>query len=297
MTPTRPVLRWHGGKWMLAPWIISHFPPHRFYTEAYGGAASVLMRKPRCEVEIYNDMDQDVVNLFRVLRDEKASARLLRHLRLTPFSREEFEETYRKPAKDPVERARRMVVRSYMGFGSAACTEPWRTGFRAGGVASGAHAVVDWTNYPDCLLAVIERVRGVVIEHQPALEVIQKHDSRETLHYVDPPYLHSTRQKWQQRNYRHEMTDADHRELARVLRRVRGGVVLSGYASPLYDQELYRDWHRVERPGLADGARERTEVIWVNDAAWVVTGNLFPMPGAAAVQEPAVPPAGRRRKA
>lgn len=274
MTPTRPVLRWHGGKWMLAPWIIGHFPAHRYYTEAYGGAASVLIRKQRCEVEVYNDLDLNVVGLMRILRDDVLSAKLLKLIRLTPFARDEFEETYKTSSADPLERARLFVVRSFFGFGSSACTEPYRTGFRAGSIHSGTHAVKDWVGYPDALLAVIERVRGVVIENLPALEVIEKHDLPDTLHYVDPPYLHSTRKKWQDKNYRHEMTDVDHRALAALLNRVRGGVVLSGYPSPLYE-ELYAGWHRVERPSLADGARKRVEVLWINESAWRAGARLL----------------------
>lgn len=208
---------------MLAPWIIEHFPAHRYYTEAYGGAASVLIRKQRSEVEVYNDLDVDVVGLMRILRDRAQAAELLRLIRLTPFSRDEFELTYQEPSADPIERARLFIVRSFFGFGSSACTEPYRTGFRAGGIHSGTHAVRAWTGYPDALLAIIERLRGVVIENLPALEVIEKHDLPETLHYVDPPYLHSTRKKWQDKNYRHEMTEADHRDLAALLNRARGG--------------------------------------------------------------------------
>lgn len=259
---------------MLAPWIIGHFPPHRYYTEAYGGAASVLLRKRACEVEVYNDLDQNVVNLMRILRDDAKAAKLLKLVRLTPFARDEFEQTYQKPAADALERARLFIVRSFFGFGSASCTEPYRTGFRAGGVQCGAHAVKDWVGYPDALLAVIERIRGIVIENLPALQVIEKHDTPETLHYVDPPYLHSTRKKWQNRNYKHEMTDADHRDLASLLKRVRGGVVLSGYSSTLYD-ELYKGWHRVERAALADGARKRTEILWINKAAHRGSLSLF----------------------
>jgi DNA adenine methylase len=221
-TPTRPVLRWHGGKWMLAPWIIDHFPPHRVYTEAFGGAASVLMRKPRTYSEVYNDLDGEVVNLFRVLQQPLLAARLRELLTLTPFARGEFNLAY-EPSEDPVERARRLVVVSFMGFGSNAHNTGARTGFRAKSSRSGTTPAHDWSHYPDCMEAVVERLRGVVVENLPALEIIEKHDSPETLHYVDPPYVHSTRKKWQQRNYRHEMTDKDHHELAALLHRVRGG--------------------------------------------------------------------------
>lgn len=264
--PTRPVLRWHGGKWRLAPWIISHFPEHRIYTEVYGGAGSVLIRKPRCYSEVYNDLNGDVVNLFRVLQDNDLSARLVSMLRLTPFAREEFEISY-QPITDPLERARRIVIVSFMGFGSSAVNRDRLTGFRSNSNRSGTTPAHDWAHYPDSVLAVISRLRGVVIENRPALEVLLQHDASDALHYVDPPYVHSTRKPGNEKNYTHEMTDADHRELARTLKTLTGGVVVSGYHSPLYD-DLYAGWHRVEIDALADGAKDRVEVLWINDSAW-----------------------------
>lgn len=113
MTVERPVLRWHGGKWILAPWIISHFPKHRIYTEVFGGAASVLMRKNRSYAEVYNDIEGEVVNLFRILRDERAAGRLKEVLELTPFARDEWELSY-KPTEDVIEQARRTVIRCFV---------------------------------------------------------------------------------------------------------------------------------------------------------------------------------------
>lgn len=266
-TPTRPVLRYHGGKWRLAPWIISHFPRHRVYTEAFGGGASVLLRKPRAYAEVYNDLDGEVVNVFRVLRDAAMAARLTETVALTPYARAEFVESY-EPHPDPVEQARRTIFRSVAGFGSTAASGR-KTGFRSNSNRSNTTPAIDWRNYPKLIAAFAERMQGVVIEERPAVEVIAQHDEPNVLHYVDPPYPHSTRTetaKWDT-CYRHEMRDDDHRSLAGVLHSVAGAVVLSGYACPLYDDELYPDWMRVEREALADGAAKRTEVLWLNAAA------------------------------
>lgn len=258
MTPTRPALRWHGGKWLLAPWIISLFPAHRIYVEPFGGAASVLIRKPRSYAEVYNDLDSDAVNLFQVLRSDRAGE-LVSLLHITPFARDEFNEAYQSSA-DPVERARRLVIRSFMGFGSNGHARV--TGFRANSNRSGTTPAHDWNNYPDCLVAVIERLKGVVIENRDAWEVMQAHDGPETLHYVDPPYIFDTRSDLS-KDYAHELTDDDHRSLLERLRTLAGMVVLSGYPHALYDGIL-SDWRRIERPSLADGARARTEVLWIN---------------------------------
>lgn len=272
MKPLRPVLRWHGGKWLLAPWVTSHFPPHRHYTEAFGGAASVLLRKPRSYAEVYNDLDGEVVNLFRVLQNSKSSARLKELLALTPFARAEFERSY-KVTKDPVEQARRLVIRSFMGFGSNGHNKRVRTGFRANSNRSATTPAHDWANYPDKLEAIVRRLRGVVIENKPAIEVLMQHDSNDTLHYVDPPYVHSTRTD-DTPDYNFEMTDDEHRELADVLKTLKGAVVLSGYRSELY-ANLYSDWRSVERRALADGARARVEVLWMNRKAAISNKDLF----------------------
>jgi DNA adenine methylase len=255
----RPVLRYHGGKWILAPWIISHFPEHTTYVEPYAGGASVLLRKPRSYAEIINDLDGEIVNLFRVLRDQGGT--LERDLKRTPFAREEFKGAY-EPTDDPLERARRTIIKSAMGYGSDGIRN--NTGFRSYArkerYTIPAH---DWANYIDVISYTVERLQGVVIENRPALELILKQDGPDTLFYVDPPYVHSSRASKSPKRYRYEMADSDHRELARVLNMVKGKVVLSGYASQLYS-ELYDGWRREERAARADGARDRTEVLWLN---------------------------------
>ncbi|ABM59470.1 DNA adenine methylase [Verminephrobacter eiseniae] len=254
--PARPVLRYHGGKWRLAPWIIGHFPAHRVYVEPFGGAGSVLLRKPRAYAEVYNDLDGELVNLFHVARDRGPA--LSQALRLTPFARREFIDSY-QPSSDCLEQARRTVVRSFMGFGSNSHNK--RSGFRNNSNRCGTTPAHDWANYPQALEQVIDRLRGVVIESKDAVSLIGQMDGDGTLFYVDPPYVLSTRDKGH--DYRHEMTDADHESLAQTLHRVKGFVVLSGYPNRLYAR-LFPDWQCIERHVFADGARQRVECLWLN---------------------------------
>lgn len=268
----RPVLRYHGGKWLLAPWLISHFPEHRCYVEPFGGGASVLLRKNRCYAEIYNDLDGEIVNVFRVVRDN--GDRLVQLLEITPFSREEYMLAWYS-TDDPIEQARRTIIKSFMGFGSSAATMGRSinngnrvglpaTGFRANSNRSGTTPAADWRNYPGCLPAAIERLRGVVIENRDGFEVMLQHDAATTLHYVDPPYVSETRDAGG--DYVNEMTDADHFRLAELLQNLSGMVIISGYRCPMYDL-MYAGWMRIDRKALADGARERVESIWLSPSA------------------------------
>jgi DNA adenine methylase len=262
-TPTRPMLRYHGGKWRLAPWILDFFPRHQCYVEPYGGGASVLLQKERSYAEVYNDLDAEITNLFKVARERKEE--LVWAVGLTPYSRDEFKLSL-KPFADELEQARRTLVRSHMGFGSGAASGE-RTGFRGSAARSYTTPADDWANFPDALRHVIERLQGIYIENRPAIKVIQQHDTPTTLHYVDPPYPLSTRKLvGRSQVYRHEMTDNEHRDLATVLHSVQGYVALSGYASDLYSKELYADWDCFQRAAWADGAKQRTEYLWLNPA-------------------------------
>lgn len=266
---TRPVLRYHGGKYRSAPRIVGLFPPHRIYVEPFGGGASVLLRKPRAYAEVYNDLAGEVVNVFRVLQDPATAARLRELLYLTPFARDEFLAAYQHTT-EPIESARRAIARAFMGFGSAGFNAKHGTGFRSNSKRSGTTPALDWMHYPDQVPAFVERLRGVVIENRDALLVMPQHDSAETLFYVDPPYPESVRAEGAitgvRQRYIHELSDDDHRALAKVLRSLAGMVVLSGRACALYDVELYPDWERYEFDHLDDGARTRREVVWLNPA-------------------------------
>ncbi|MEC7753784.1 MAG: DNA adenine methylase [Bacteroidota bacterium] len=267
----RPLLRYHGGKFLLAPWIIGHFPKHKVYVEPFGGAASVLLQKPRAYAEVYNDMDSEIVNLFKVVRTEGEKLKEL--LELTPFSRDEFLDSY-TPSDDPLEQARRTVIRSFMGFGSAGATRQ-KTGFRSNSNRSGTTPAHDWKNYPEALHGIIERLKGVVIENRDAKEVMISHDADNALHYVDPPYVLSTRYQGEKTKcYNYEMQDSEHVELLGFLKQLNGCVVLSGYDNEMYN-DLLKDWRRVHRKAYGDGAVERTEVLWINREQKTDWGTLW----------------------
>jgi DNA adenine methylase len=256
-------LRYHGGKWRIAPWIISFFPPHRVYVELFGGGGSVLLRKGRVHEEIYNDLDGEIVNVFRVVRDSGDD--LKRRLNLTPFAREEFALSF-EASEDPIEQARRTIVRAFMGRATNAATSDisasgsLSTGFKSNTDNRGVTESRVWKKYPDALDAIIQRLQGVVIENRNALELLSQHDSDKTLFYVDPPYVHSTRNARKQ--YRFEMSDEDHITLAENLHNTKGSVIISGYDSDLYNK-LYHGWKRCQKSDLADGLLPRIEVLWM----------------------------------
>lgn len=264
MKPRRPLLRWHGGKYRLASWIIGNMPEHRTYVEPFGGAGSVLLCKSRSYAEVWNDINDDVYNLFWVLREDYAA--LVEVLRLTPFSRREFEISYFSHP-NPIERARRLVVRSFMGFGADSAANVKRpTGFRSNSNRSGTTPAHDWVSYETHLHQLADRIRGVVLECKDAFEVMKTHDSPDTVHYVDPPYVDppyvaETRKRFGA--YLHEFTE--HEKLLGFLKGLKGTVLLSGYETELYANEL-RDWNRIERAALADGAQKRMEVLWIKQA-------------------------------
>lgn len=265
-TIKHPAIRYHGAKFRLAPWIISQMPEHVCYVEPFGGAAGVLLQKARSYSEVYNDLDSEVVNLFTVLRDPDMNQRLRDACALTPYSRDEFCAA-REIVMEPVERARRMVVRACMGFGSAAGIGG-QSGFRSDSKRKYATAAHLWERYPENLSAVCQRLQGVIIENKDALAVMRAHDAETTLHYIDPPYVAETRIQGN-RYYNHEMTMEGHEQLLSVTRTMAGMVMISGYDHEVYN-DLLTGWRKMEkgsRISAGRGTKVRTECLWLNPAA------------------------------
>lgn len=260
----RPLIRYHGGKFRLADWILSHFPNHETYVEPFGGAASVLFAKTPSKTEVYNDLDDDVVNLFQVLRDKELSNELSKQIELTPYSRTEFYEA-RIQTLDPVEKARRLIIRAQMGFGSAGATKN-TTGFRLDTARGGSDIVSIWGEQPKVILQAAKRLKNVLIENRDALKVIEDHDRADTLFFIDPPYVHDTRTNGS-KAYRHEMTNKDHENLINLLQHVEGKVIICGYEHPIYEK---LKWKKVTKSVAAagqSGSVLREEILWINPRA------------------------------
>lgn len=274
MVVTRPVLRYPGGKWRLAPWIIRHFPPHDAYVEPFGGSAAVLLQKAPSPLEVWNDLGGEVYNFFLVLRDEGLCARLVRALELTPWHRLEYERCLQglgEPQDDPVERARRFFVASWQGVWGGS----WRY------VRSGSRFAITpseaWGPF-EHLLAASQRLRRVQFEHRDAFAVMKEYDAPESLFYLDPPYLASTRAQPGAQYEVDTATEAWHRELLETVLSLRGMVVLSGYPSPLYEEVLERrGWVRVEilARGNAMRRKDRVEALWLSPVVVRANGRLL----------------------
>lgn len=264
-TITRPAVRWHGGKWRLAPWIIGFFPDHETYIEPFGGAASVLLQKKRSKHEVYNDLDSNIVHFFKVLRDKNKCTELVRQMELTPFSRDEFDSAFAcelPDIQDDVERARLFLVRASMGFSSDAASRLSKTGFRCH-----RDAVNLYEKGFSYLYSIADRFNGVCIENTDAFALISRYNTDGTLIYLDPPYLKETRNN-SNGGYAHELSDDGHISLFNIISGFKGFVVLSGYDSDLYtsyEEELGLIKFSTEVIAQGQlGNAKRTECLWIN---------------------------------
>lgn len=249
------VIRYPGSKWSLAPMIVSEFDDHYHYVEPFFGSGAVFFTKPASPHEFLNDRNGAVVNFFRVLRDQTED--LLWSLEATPWARDEYRSSI-EMSGDPLEDARRFIVRCWQAHASDFAKV---TGWKNRGVRQRAGGMSHrWQKVPDQLRALAWRLTDAEIENRDALEVIRRFSASDCLIYADPPYLPDTRT---QKVYAEEMTEADHVELLEGLVAHPGPVVVSGYASDLYDA-AFDGWRVVtaKAPKAEKGAA-RTEVLWI----------------------------------
>lgn len=256
----RTMLRYPGSKQRIAPWIIEQMPKHHSYLEPYFGGGAILFNKEPSRIETINDLDDDVINLFRVIKNSVAREKLIKEIVLTPYARQEYDEAF--PVNPelllPVDRAKNFLIRSGMGHGFRLCEKcGWKKDVYA---REAAYAVRYWNDLPEVITNVAQRLKMVQIEHKPAVELIKAFNHDNVLIYADPPYVMSTRTRKQ---YRHEMTDEEHAELCKTLLLHTGPVILSGYDNDIYNKYLH-GWRKISTPARAENSLPRTEVLWMN---------------------------------
>lgn len=249
-----PVLKYPGAKWRLAPWIVSQMPTHKVYLEPFFGSGAVLFNKPAVGIETINDLDGNVVNFFKVLRehpDEMANV-----LYFTPWARDEYLQSY-NPSQDELEKARKFAVRCWQAF---ATRTGYKTGWRHSAQGQAPNMPEQWSKLPNKILELAERLKHVQIENVPALGLIKKYDAANVLIYLDPPYKTSTRSPG---IYACEMTDKDHAELLDTLLTHNGKIMLSGYDSEMY-RDILKGWRVVSKTASAENGQSKMEMLWMN---------------------------------
>lgn len=251
------ILHYPGSKWTMANWIIEHMPEHHTYLEPFFGSGAVLFNKQPSKSETINDLDGQVVNLFRVIRDRPQE--LAEKIFWTPYSREEYYAAY-ESSEDELESARRFLVRCWMAIGAKTSD---RTGWKSNTGGDQHNRPRDWIKLPQKIMDITERLKEVQIEQQPFEKILDRYNRSNVLIYADPPYILETRTK---RHYKHEMDISDHELLLEQLDGHPGPVLLSGYAHELYDTRL-KKWHRETFEAVAEAGAKRTEVLWFNEVA------------------------------
>lgn len=250
------LLNYPGAKWGMAKEIVSIMPPHRSYLEPFFGSGAVLFNKPPSAIETVNDIDGDITNFFKVLREQPDE--LAEAISLTPYSREVFDDAHKNRGTDPFDRAYRFAIRSKMGHGFKTNQ---KTGFKIDVYArERSYCVGCWNRLPGDIREAAVRLKEVQIENQPALDLIRKFNHSNVLIYADPPYLLNTRGGKQ---YRYEMSEQEHLDLLAVLIQHKGYVILSAYPSEMYEREL-RGWSKFTRKSHNQNNDQRTEVLWSN---------------------------------
>lgn len=253
----KTVLKYPGAKNRIADWIITYMPKHDVYLELFSGSAAVLLNKTRCHIETLNDIDDDVVNFFRVMRDYPEELR--RAVELTPFARSEYINAFEKTtdATDTIEKARRYCVKCWQGFGNS---QLYQNGFKNGQQSISPNPASSWAELPVVMEEAANRLKGVQIENLPALEILKRYDTADVFIYADPPYLPGTRKS---HLYKHEMTHADHEKLLEKLKNHLGQVMISGYDNDLYNTML-SGWRKEYKNTTAECGINRKEVLWMN---------------------------------
>lgn len=264
--PVKAPFGYYGAKLRIAKKILQLIPPHNAWVEGFCGSAAITLAKKPSPIEVINDADGRIVNLFEQLRTNAKA--LCESIALTPYAREEFELAKRDTdGLEPLERARRFLVATMMTV----------NGTHAGGAGfsyaqsyarEGREARVNrWYNLPARLEGVVERLRGIRVENRDACDLVDMFSDRPaTLIYLDPPYFVKRRHE-----YTIDANDMEfHSRLLEACRKARCMLLISAYENSLYKRLLRKKdgWERklIETHTRDTEGRDfaRTEVLWMN---------------------------------
>ena len=259
------ILQYPGKKNSIAQWIIGHFP-HEYqsmtYLEPFFGSGSIFFHKERSAVETVNDLDSDIFNLFKQIRDN--SDELMFLLMNTPWNREEFNLAYEK-TDDLLEQARRCIVRFWFNFGADART---KNGMRFEMHKNSGSYNNFHLKLPEVIALASERLKHskrtiVQIENRSVFELIPKYNRENVLMYLDPPYVLGTRKN--KKIYKHEFSDDEHEELLKHIVCSKAKVIVSGYMNELYSCYL-NSWRLEQKTAIDQAKNRKVECIWMNYA-------------------------------
>lgn len=258
----RAVLKYPGSKWNIARQLVELIPEHHSYVEPFFGSGAVLFSKPPSDIETINDMDGDVVNLFRCIQqDSECLARLVMTI---PFSREEYDgqfavEDSRLVCIPDMRRAAGFLVKCWQGHGFR--TNGYKVGWKndVQGRES-MYALWNWYRLPEWIVDIAERLRKVQVENRPALEVIKRFNYKNVFMYLDPPYLFSVRAGKQ---YKHEMSEGEHEQLLKSILQSNAKIMISGYDSEMYNDYL-AGWQKETFKSCSEYGKCCTEIVWMN---------------------------------
>lgn len=250
----KAILKYPGAKWKISDWVLSHFPEHKVYLEPFFGSGAVFFKKKPSYIETINDINGDIVNLFRVCREQPYELATL--IQLTPFARDEFIRC-KEIVGDNVERARKTLVRYHQSFGTSNSSKnSWRNVQTYGG----PRCATMWNDLPDIIIQSCERLKNAQIENTDAFTLMERYNNSQTLIYCDPPYLQGLRKK---KIYANELSDSDHKRLLQIIKKSSSKIIISGYDNELYNFEL-ADWNTDTVETTAQMGLRRIEKIWMN---------------------------------
>lgn len=251
----KTVLNYPGSKQMIKKWILSFVPKHIVYVEPFFGSGTIFFDKEQAKIEVINDIDQDIFNYFKVIRDKPDE--IIEQIMFTPFSIEEYRNSRIECESDSdIEKARKFAIRCYFGIGNSAV---YKSGFRRSKSSTSSNKAKTWAMLPMQLQEATERLKYAIIENSDAIEIIKKYNNEDVFIYCDPPYVLSTRKE---HLYRYDMTDEQHIELLQTLKKHKGKVLVSGYDNDMYNNVL-NGWHK-ETIVTHSERGKREECLWLN---------------------------------